>query len=281
MFRGGLSVALLLGGTQAHAGAWLQPDGERLVIATTDYTIADTAFDDEREAVIDVEFRKVEARTYVEWGARDWLTLTQESAFQDVWFEGLQGPSQYQGPSAVRTGARRSLWSKGRHRISLATDVGYQRGGEFISDGELGYEGWSATGTLLYGHGWDRAFVDIQAGYRHRFGQGPDTWRGDATAGYDLTRRWSLFATASGRITDGDQLGLDLLEPTESLKLKGAIAYRWSCRTRLELGGLYTAYGRNHVRERGATIGIWRRFGKGTDEQCFNHRLRHLDRRIG
>ena len=281
MLRGGLACALLCGATDAVAGAWLQPDGERLVIATTDYTIADHAFDDDRNAAIDVEFRKVESRTYIEWGATEWLTMTQETAFQDVWFEGLKGRSQYTGPSAVRTGARGSLWSKGRHRLSLATDAGYQRGGEFVSDGELGYEGWSATGTLMYGYGWSRAFVDTQAGYRHRFGQGPDTWRADVTAGYDITRRWSVSASASGRVTDGDRIGIDLLKPTESLKLKGAVSYRWGCRTRLEFGGLYTAYGRNHVQERGATIGLWRRFGHRTEADCFDRRMRHLTRPIG
>ena len=280
MGRGGIIVVALAWPGLAHAGAWLQPKGERLLIATTDYTIADEAFDDERAATIAVEFRKVDARTYAEWGLSDWLTLTQESAFQDVWFEGLAGQSAYSGPSAFRTGARSSLLEQGRHRVSFAVDAGFQRGGEFVSDGELGYEGWSGTGTLLYGYGWERAYVDVQAGYRYRFGQGPDTWRLGGTAGYDLTDRWSVTASASGRQTSGDRLGVDLLKPTQSLKVKAAVQYRLNCRTRLEAGGLYTAWGRNHVRERGATISLWRSFGKGTEARCFERKYRHVGRPI-
>jgi len=244
----------------AYAGAWLLPEGEALVIATSDYTTAGTAFNDDRDATLDVNFEKVEARIFAELGATENLTLTAEGAYQDIIFRGLEGKSRFIGPAAIRLGGRVPIMRSSPHKFSFAADLGYQRGGEFVSDGELDYEGVSSTAKLLYGYGWDRAYVDIQAGYLTRFGRGPDTWQLDATVGGDLSDKFSLSASAFGRSTNGDRLDADRIEPTESLKLKASILYWTGERSRLEFGLLQTVAGRNIVKERGVTVGTWRTF---------------------
>ena len=255
--------------TAAHAGAWLQPAGETLAINTTEWTVADTAFDAEGEALDPVEFRKIESRLYSERGLSNTFTLTAQAALQDVTFRGREGRSQYTGPSAVRAGLRTPLWRSGRHVLSLEGDLGIQRGGEFVSDGELRQRGVSATATALYGYGWNRAFVDVQVGRRHRFGVGPDTWRLDAALGVQVHPRVALGAGLSARLTGEGLLAEDdLVLDSRSLKGKLSARFRWSCRTQVEVSGLATLAGRNHVREGGLGVGVWRSFGPGATKRC-------------
>ena len=243
----------------AHAGAWLQPVGDVQVIATSDYTTASSAFNDDREDAFEVSFEKVEARVYAEAGLSERFTLIAEGTYQDVIFDGLEGKSRFTGPSKAGIGGRVPLLSSGGYRISLEADAAYQRGGEFVSDGELDYRGFSTSARALYGYGWDRAYVDVQAGYIARFQGIPDSWTANITAGYDVTGRLSVSASAFGQTTGSDRLGTDRILATESLKIKGAVLYDLRNST-LEIGLLHTVAGRNLVRETGITVSTWRRF---------------------
>ena len=251
---------MLLAAQAAHAGAWSLPEGEALVISTTDYTVAGDGFGSDEA----LNFEKTEQRLYAERGIGGRWTLVGQASFQDVLFSGLDGKSRYIGPGSVRAGARRELTRDGPERWAVQADLGYQRGGEFVTDGELIYEDVTTNLRALYGRGWARGFLDVQAGYELRFGEAPDTWQGDVSAGWDVTQRVSLLGGAFARATGGARIGVDEIAESRSLKLKGSVLYHRR-RTSFEFGVISTVAGRNHVRDGGVTVAVWRRFG-GADK---------------
>ena len=258
--RGLAVVSLLAFAPAAHAGAWLQPKGEGLVITTVEATTAAWAFGPERRRALDTDFRKYETRAYSEYGLWDGLTLVGQMSLQDVGVEVGDYRVHFQGLSEVRGGARLPVLSKGRHRFSVEASGGYRLGGEFVAGGNLFHSGPTLEARGLYGAGWNRAYLDLQAGYLTRFGKGPDTWLADASVGYTWGRA-SVSVAASYRSThDGFLEERKFLLPTDSLKLKAGAAWRIKDGLRVEFARLDTVAGRNHIREAGYAASVWSDF---------------------
>lgn len=251
-----------LAAAPAHAGAWPQAPGESLLIQTLERATADSEFGGEAP----VDFAKTETRIYGEHGLAERWTLTGQFVLQDVRFDGTGGRTDYSGPAAARAGLRRALWTDGSQWLSFGADIGYQRGGEYVTDAELIYEDLSSDLRLLYGRGWARGFVDAQGGYVARYGRGPDSWVADATLGWRPLSRLTLAASAFGRSTDAALIGGDEIRASDSLKLKAALVYNLRTDIQVEFGVLSTVAGRNHVRDSGFSLGVWRRFGAKSPE---------------
>jgi len=243
----------------ASAGAWSQNPREGIVISTTDYTTAAERFDDNGKLSGALNFEKTEQRIYGEIGLAPQWTLVGQASFQDViLFDGAE-KFRYIGPGVLRTGLRRELTESGPERWALQADVGYTRGGEFVADGDLTYERMTSNFRVLYGRGWERAYLDVQAGYELRFGDVPDTWELDVSAGYDIDERFSLAGAVYGRSTDSGRIDADVIGASDSVKIKGSALFRWRGTT-YEIGAIGTVAGKNHVRDRGVTVAIWRKF---------------------
>ena len=258
--RGLTATALLLTAPAAHAGAWLQPVGEGLVISTVEAVSASRAFGPDWKRDTDTDFQKQEVRVYGEFGLLRNLTLVGQTSAQTVSIKQSGGNIGFTGLGDVRFGARMPVWSSGRHLVSAEATGRYQFGGEFIAGGDLVYRGPAAEARALYGYGWESAFLDVQAGYRSRLGQGPDTWLVDATVGYDLGK-FTVSASAYGRLTGGGELEDEIeLDGTGSLKLRAGASMQVRDKSRVEVALITTALGRNHVAESGAVVSTWSRF---------------------
>lgn len=258
--RGLLATLACLAAPAAHAGAWLQPEGQGLLITTLEATEASRVFDVSGERIAGPDFFKSEIRYYGEFGLSDRLTLTGKSSWQYIDLDADTYSAGYAGPGDVQIGARVPLLQQGRHRVSAEASAGYRLGGEFVAGGDFFYGGPTVEARALYGYGWNRAYVDAQFGYRSRLGDGPDTWLADASAGFDLGRL-SMLVGASFRSTPNGRLSDDIFVPeTESLKARIGATWRLKEKLRLEFARLDTLSGLNHVAETGYQFGVWQTF---------------------
>ena len=258
--RGLLATLAFLAAPAAHAGAWLQPEGHGLLINTLEATEASEVFDVSGKRIDGPGFLKSELRFYGEFGLSDTVTLLAKTSWQVVEVDPDGFAAGYAGPGDIQFGARVPLLEKGRHRVSAEAGAGYRFGGEFIAGGDFFYGGATLEARALYGHSWDRAYVDAQLGYRSRLGNGPDTWLADAGAGYDIGRL-SLLAGASFRTTsDGLLTDEKYVRETESLKTRIGASWKVRDGIRFELARLDTLSGLAHVAETGYSFAVWQTF---------------------
>ena len=251
-------LALLAATGPAHAGAWTQRQGEGLVIVNLSVSSATERFDEQGRAVPDLQFEKIEARAYIEYGLRDWLTLTA----QPEWRQKRRGTvAETSGLGRLDFGARARMWTSGGHVASVQASLRAPGGSDDLPATDGADQLWEVDARALYGYGfrvWERnGFVDLQLGYRHRFGAPADEVRLDATAGFELREGYQLIVQSFNALGLG--AGGDFLDDREhNVALSGvwAITERWSVQT----GAFTTVAGANALREFGYFGAIWFRF---------------------
>ncbi|MDX2095881.1 MAG: hypothetical protein SFW64_08100 [Alphaproteobacteria bacterium] len=170
----------------AHAGAWLQPEGQGLFIANATYYRSDRFFDSAGHKQPQPRFAKYEFQPYGEYGVTRWLTLGGSAYLQHV----TQSGRANDGLADPEFFARTTLWQRGSERLAVQPLVkfaggfrraGTPRGGSRSTDAEL---------SLLYGRNLDllsrRDYLDSRVGYRVRSqGRSPE-WRGDVALGLGI-----------------------------------------------------------------------------------------------
>lgn len=245
----------------ALAGAWTQPKGNGIAIATFGYSFAESRFDDTGQTVPAEDFRKAELRAYLEYGVTDWATLVA----QPEWRNKKTGPGvgeQVDGIGRVDAGVRVRLWQDDSRVISVQATGRMPGAHDDLAPANGGDTDWEADARLLYGRGFPvfgrHAFTDMQLGYRVRFGAPADELRFDLTAGIDVTPRTMAIVQSFNSLSIGTAEAPFLMtrEHKASLSVVYEIDERWS----LQVGGLATLFGRNAVEERGLILGVWRSF---------------------
>ena len=239
----------------ADAGAWTQKQGEGLVIVNLSASSASERFDADGNPIPDRLFEKIEARAYVEYGLRDWLTLTA----QPEWRRKRRGNiAETEGLGRVDLGARARLWRQGGHVASAQFSVRAPGGSDELPAIDGADERWEVGARALYGYGfrvWERnGFVDLQMGYRHRFGDPADELRLDATVGFELREGYQLIVQSFNALGLGAGGGfLDDREHKAALSGVWRLTARWS----VQAGAFTTVAGANALRDTGYFGAIW------------------------
>ena len=255
-------AAVLALPTDAYAGAWTLKAGTGQAIVSGLVSEADRTFDDDGDPALPADFRKASAFGLVEYGLTDDLTvfgvgeLGSESA-----------PDGHLGDAALRElglGARLMLFRSGGFVGSA------QLSGRFEDDdrSEPFAErfGWDAPGVELrglLGYGFTLmtmpAFVDLEAAYRYRTGEGPDEFKLDATAGVRPFEKIQLLAQVFSTLSAGPEPA-DGFDSYAYHKLQASLVYDFNERWSVQGGGFGTIAGRNAVDEHGLIAALWYRF---------------------
>jgi hypothetical protein len=127
--------------SEANAGAWLQPQGEGLAIATTDFSDSTRYFDSHGKLIPIPDYQKFPLGTYIEYGLSDEFTLVAQPFFDSD--KQATSPS----PTRLTTGG---------------TDIGLRAGlGNFearAGDGACAFRDPHAARQLRRRHGSRRRF---------------------------------------------------------------------------------------------------------------------------
>jgi protein XagA len=184
-----LGVALAsnsLAQSEANAGAWLQPQGEGLAIAATDFSESTRYFDSRGKLIPIPAYQKFSLGTYIEYGLSDEFTLVAQPFFD--------ADKQATNPSPTRL-------------ATGGTDIGLRAGlgnfdGTIVSAQVTAHVPFITRAPLvnfdedtvpagdfrlLLGHSFRLDgldwFADLEGGYRVEGDDEPGEWHTDATLG--------------------------------------------------------------------------------------------------
>lgn len=240
-----------------RAGAALWPANTGQVIESL--SVASSARSSNQKSDLLASWRKTELASLVEYGATDRITLVADATFGAL-ATGVP-TSRHVALEPSELGARVGLWSSATDVFSaqatLRTPTLPAHSGSLFAGGpSLG-----ADARLLYAHSFDlramTGFFEVQAGYRLN----GDGWRGvahlDLTLGFRPRERFLILLQSFGRLSQDTTL---LRRLATDDKAQVSLVYDISARWSAQIGAFMSIVGSKDDRQRGALLGIWRRF---------------------
>jgi hypothetical protein len=244
--------------TSASAGAWTEPEGQGLMIATLwgwDGVGAPWGGDP------GVKQTRADLQTYAEYGLDDRWTIFGQMAIERY---GLSPPTEsaYVGLDYSELGLRAKLWSAGPWVVSGEARLLPRGASNPKSPAEAGNTGGAAEARLLAGLSFNLGpapgFVDLELGYRIRAAGPPDEWHADATIGLKPAPGVILmlqdFAIVSMPSTDRSFPAW-----RQNVWQASVVLPLWD-RWQIQIGYFQTSLAAKTNTERGAAVALWRTF---------------------
>jgi protein XagA len=245
----------------ARAGAWAEPEGETLVIATTTFADSTRAFDANGKLQPVSDWRKFELGFNIEYGLSDRVTLLARPAVADI---SSAGPptGAYRGLSSIDLGARIELARVGDAVFAAQGRVRLPGASDAANTALSGMTAAEAEGRLLAGYSLTLAgrpaFAEAQLGWAARNGGNPGEARFDLTLGFRpmdhllaLLQSFSVATTGAGTAAYPNQ---------RWSKLQPSLVYEFAQGWSAQAGAFATVAAINARREVGAILAVWRRF---------------------
>ena len=257
-FCAALSIWPLCG---AQGSAWNRPAGEGLAIF--DFTLGSGTnyFDGRGHLAPARAYTKGELAGYVEYGATDWLMLVARPSLDDVRI-GAPDAAHYTGLGTTSAGAQLHVLNLGPAVLAVQATVGLPGTTSRKNPAEIGNTAREADFRLLGGVGFSlwrfEAFIDAQESYRLRSSGGAAQWHSDLTFGLRPAPKIMLLLQSVTAVPMGP--GTAWLPSSLSTKIGLTGVYELTSRISVDLGLFTTLTGRDALRERGITTGVWYRF---------------------
>lgn len=258
-----LATAGLGSAAPACAGAWPLPEGDGLLIVPFAASRATDGFDAAGNHTRRSAYSKYEIAPYMEYGLTRSLTLVGTFAYlrDDMEYYGIH--FRQRSFSRAEAGVRVSLgsWRGTRfsvqpmiavHGTSAGDDPYASRKGDVDEELDLVM---GRTFTLFGMNG----FSDTLVGYRRRPAGRPAQVKTDVTIG---VKPWAstMLLLKSENFASIARGGASAIESASAAKLGASIVQEIAGPVSLEIGAMETITGRNIVRERSLTVGLWYRF---------------------
>ncbi len=245
----------------ARASAWNEPAGEGLAILDFTLDSGKDYFNGRGHLAPARAYTKGELAGYVEYGATDWLMLVARPSLDAVRI-GAPDAAHYTGLGTTSAGAQLHVLDLGPAVVAVQATVGLPGTTSRRNPAEIGNTAREADLRLLGGVGlnlWHmEAFIDAQGAYRFRSSGAAAQWHSDLTFGLRPTSKLMFLLQSVTAVPIGS--GTAWLPSSLSTKLGLTGVYELTARISLELGIFTTLTGRNALRERGITTGVWYRF---------------------
>lgn len=246
---------------QATAGAWNRAAGEGLAIVDVTLGSGTDYFDGRGRLAPARAYAKGELAGYVEYGATDWLMLVARPSLDSIRI-GAPDAGHYAGLGSTSAGAQWQALVFGpavlavQGTFSVPGTTARRNPAEI---GNIAREGdLRVLGGVQFPVGPYTAFLDAQQSYRIRSGGAASQWHSDLTFGLRPTERLLVLLQSITAIPTGPGPAWLPSSRSSKLELSGVydVTHAWS----VQLGIFTTVYGRDALRERGVTTGIWYRF---------------------
>ncbi len=264
-----IAIAIALASVRrVEAGAWGQDKGHFFLSMQTYFYTTDQYFDchgnsHDRGG----RFNKYELNPYLEYGLSSRDTLI-ANIFFDILTDDASGSQKTTvGLADMEIGLQHRLY-KGDVGVAaiqglLVIPTGY----DIDDDPRLGYGRFGAEASFLYGR-WFKlfkhyGFMDLRMGLRQYFGYPATQLHPVITAGYDLSQRWQLMASAEMHygLDNGSEKKIGpnvLIQPNyRLLKLTLSARYRLGSHYSLVASAYSHAWGEDTGRGGGGYVSIW------------------------
>ena len=242
----------------AWASAWNAPAGEGLVIVDYSFSGGGRYFNGSGRLAPARSYSKGELAGYVEYGATDGLMLVARPSFDDIHI-GAPDAGHREGLGSSAAGAQLHLLAFGPAVLAVQ--------GTFSLPGTTSHRDPAAIGNtaregdlrVLAGvdvpFGPFPAFIDAEGSYRIRSGGAAAQWHGDLTFGMRPLPRWLFLLQSFTTLPTGP--GNAALPSSRSSKVALTGVYALTPTWSIQFGVFGTVYGREALRERGFTTGVW------------------------
>ncbi len=259
--RGLMIFAALYSPEVAYAGAFTLEEGTGQAIATINVMDAAQGFGKNGKFVLAPHTSKIEPSLFVEYGARDGLTVFGQTSYVHNHI-GTPINMTYSGLGYSELGARARIVKDGPLVLSVQSSIrlpGPSEGQNFAQAGNTGLEidNRILAGTSFNLGNW-ASFMDGSFGYRTRGGKPANEWRADVTFGTRPVTKVLVLVQSFNLISDGS--GTFGFPRTSSSKLQVSGVYDLTKQWSVQLGAYATLAAQNYNRESGFVAAIWRRF---------------------
>jgi len=251
-------AAIALAPAAAWSGAWTEPQGQGLMIATLwGWTGVGSPWGGNPA----VKQNRGDSQLFVEYGLTDQVTVFGQMAIERY---DLTPPnsSYYFGPDYWEVGLRAKLWTSGQWVFSGEATLFLPGAEDPKSPAQAGNTGGATEARALVGRNFDLwsipGFLDLELAYRIRTAGPPDEWHGDLTVGLKpwpgVILMLQDFATVSMPSTNPSfpAWRQNVVEASVVLPLRD----RWQ----IQIGYFQTVYVYKTNTERGVAIALWRSF---------------------
>lgn len=251
------SLFCLASSRPAAASAWNRQAGQGLVIV--DYTLdgGTDYFNGSGHLAPARSYSKSELSAYVEYGATDALTLIARPSLDDV-HVGAPDGGVYRGLGGSAAGAQWQALVFGPAVLAVQGTFSLPGSTSRTDPAVIGNTAREGDLRLLAGTGLPlplHPFVDLQGSYRIRSGGAAGQWHGDATFGFYPTDKLLILLQSFTTVPTGP--GVARLPSSRSTRLELTGVYALTQSWALQFGAFTTAWGRDALRERGFTTGMW------------------------
>jgi protein XagA len=245
--------------SQAAAAAWTLEKGHGQVITTAVVSHSAKGYAPSGDVVNIPDYDKQTLDALIEYGVTDTTTVLFKPQLRRV---DIQNGDETSGFGLTELGVRQRLSSGGPWILSAQVSGLIPGARNRDSIAQAGVVDGEGDARLLAGRAFKLAgkdaFVDLEGGYHLRLGDPPDEWRADATLGVRPSKAVLLLAQSFNVFSNGDGKAGFRRYQYHNVWLSAVwdVTPQWS----LQAGVMGTAYGENALRERGATVAVWRRF---------------------
>lgn len=186
-------LAVYLLSSPAYSGAWTQDTGKGLFVQNFSYYSTSRYFDNSGKKQHFSRYSKYELNPYLEYGLRDWLTVG-ANLFAD---RTSQNNVSNWGISDSEFFARTRLWKENAFVFSAEPNIKLPSLDKRSEQPQIGNNNYDVGINFSGGYGFKTwgldHFIDLAAGYNHRFGTPNDQLKFSATAGVSLTKNSMLL----------------------------------------------------------------------------------------
>ncbi len=253
-------AAVLAMTTEANAGAWTQAEDNTQIISTFTYSRASRSYDASSNPAIPIRYLKLLTQTYVEYGVRDWLTLTVDPEYAKAESGPPEGPIEVANAFAIGAGARLRLMEN--HGV-FSVEGSYKSAGAFDTSVSVNQESARQFEIrALYGTNFNlfgmTAFADVEAAERFIAGARPNETPIDISVGLHITPHTMILGQSFNVVSGGDARPPYGYYRSHKLQLS-IVQHIWKS-TSVQLGAFVSPAGQNALKEQGLSLAIWDSF---------------------
>lgn len=267
-----LAAAIMTGSVQLPAGAWNQDAGHGQLIVTTSYFQTSQGFDGSgttQPFSKQGQFRQININPYFEYGLTRRYALIINANAPLLRYANADGSATSAGLGDAEVGFKRRLNAL-ESRWAVSGQLTFMFPAYSVKRNPApGNHQEDVEGRLLVGRGtvWTHRnfFWDVEGAYRYRAGAPADQFRGDVTAGADISPRFSTLAQffAIKGLRNGD--AFDINNPNaqsdfDLYKIQLSILTTVTSTLRVQVGWNDSFSGRNTGRGHAAILAVWKSF---------------------
>lgn len=267
-----LAAAILLSAKPAQASAWDQEPGHGQIILTTTFLETSRSFDVHGESHLFPDggsFRQYAVNAYVDIGIHRRFDLVANLPFDFLRYSNTYGSQKSAGAGDIEVGLKYRLNSlESPWAISAQITTKFPAYPQSTNPAPGNHQE-DIEARFLIGRGAElvgrHVFWDAEAAYRYRAGAPADQFRGDFTAGMDLTARWMVMAQVFTITSMQNGAPFEITNPNaqsdfDLYKGQGSVVLKITRKLRVQAGWTYAFAGRNAGRDHTVTLGIWKNF---------------------